>query len=193
MGSPGEWVVQERTRVGLSTRELARLSGVAYPTVSRIENGRTTPRWDTLVRLSRSLGFELEMGALTPLPVVRLADLADALVGDDAPNWTRLRAFADQVRRHPEWAGVAISAAPAPSGSSLLDNLLAGIAEKVADESGLRRPRWTRGVPPLTEPWVAPGTPRKRQDNALNPAQQFASRNLVLPAAAIWRERSAPP
>jgi transcriptional regulator with XRE-family HTH domain len=189
--TPGAWIVQTRTALGLSTRELAHLAGVAYPTVSRIERGHTDPRWGTVADLARSLGFELEMGALTPIAVVRLADLVDAIGDDGTPDWTRLRAFADQLRRRPHLSGVATSAVPAPSGSPLLDNLLAGVAEIVADDAGLRRPRWTREIPPLVEAWEAPGTPRKRQENASSAAPQFAARNILLSATAIWRA-SAP-
>jgi transcriptional regulator with XRE-family HTH domain len=192
MGSPGQWVVRTRAQVGLSTRELAKLAGVAYPTVSRIEKGRTSPRWETVAKLATPLGFDVEMGAVTPIQMVRLADLADTRSNTGGPDWTRLRAFADQLRRRPQLAGVAISTKPEPSGSQLIDNLLAAVAEKVADDAGLRRPRWTRDVEPLDEPWEPPGTPRMRAERAANAAPQFAARNIVVPASTIWRERPVP-
>ncbi|NBO06483.1 MAG: XRE family transcriptional regulator, partial [Actinobacteria bacterium] len=49
--TPGVWIRQARASLGISTRELARLADVAYPTVSRIERGHEEPRWDTLTRL----------------------------------------------------------------------------------------------------------------------------------------------
>jgi predicted transcriptional regulator len=48
MESPAIWVRAGRARLGLSTRDLAHLAGVAYPTISRIENGHVQPRWSTL-------------------------------------------------------------------------------------------------------------------------------------------------
>jgi len=40
----------------LSQRDLARLSGIPQPAIARIEQGRVTPRVDTLVRLLASCG-----------------------------------------------------------------------------------------------------------------------------------------
>jgi hypothetical protein len=48
-----------------------------------------------------------------------------------------------------------------PSGSALIDNLLAATAEKLADDAQIRRPAWTERLPPLYTPWTAPTTPRK--------------------------------
>jgi transcriptional regulator with XRE-family HTH domain len=194
MTPPGQWIRAARGELGLSTRELAALAGVAYPTISRIEKGHTQPRWDTLATIAGALGFTCELDGLHPRPMVRLADLVDAWQrgagGSPEPDWTQLRAFADQLRRHPELSGAAIAGAPRASGSALIDNLLAAIAERVADELGLRRPRWTRLVEPLAEPWEAPGTPRMRAANAAYTAPQFAARGLIIPEASIWRDRS---
>jgi transcriptional regulator with XRE-family HTH domain len=49
-----------RRRAGLSQRELARRSGVAQPSISRIERGLGSPTVDTLERLLRACGMELE-------------------------------------------------------------------------------------------------------------------------------------
>lgn len=49
-----------RRRAGLSQRELARLTGVAQPTVARIERGQEVPRIDTLARLLQACGESLE-------------------------------------------------------------------------------------------------------------------------------------
>jgi len=197
MEAPGQWIRTAREQLGLSTRELAALAGVAYPTISRIENGHTHPRWDTVAAVARALGFSLDLNGPNPVQVVPLADLVDAWTatadGSVEPDWTRFRAFADQLRRHPELAGVAIAPGPAPSGSLLVDNLLAAIAERVADEVGLRRPRWTRAVEPLLEPWEAPGTPRMRAANAAKTAPQFEARGLSLAESTIWRDRPLTP
>jgi transcriptional regulator with XRE-family HTH domain len=49
-----------RRRAGLSQRELARRSGVPQPSISKIERGIASPTVDTLERLLRALGMELE-------------------------------------------------------------------------------------------------------------------------------------
>ena len=55
-----------RRRAGLTQRELARRSGVAQPTVSRVEAGRMSPTFDTLTALVGACGMQvavLERGA----------------------------------------------------------------------------------------------------------------------------------
>lgn len=54
-------VKMARRRAGLSQRELARRSGVAQPTVSRIEAGRMSPTFDTLNALAAACGMEISV------------------------------------------------------------------------------------------------------------------------------------
>jgi len=49
-----------RRRAGVSQRELARLSGVPQPTISRIERGGMSPTLDTLEPLVRACGMDIE-------------------------------------------------------------------------------------------------------------------------------------
>jgi transcriptional regulator with XRE-family HTH domain len=196
MTSPGILIRRERERLGLSTRDLATLAEVSYPTISRIEHGHEQPRWDTLQRIARALGKTINLG-LDDEQLTRIAELADTgvpdAVGDLQPDWTRLRGFVDRLRLHPELTAAAIVTAPPASGSSLIDNLLAAIAEKLADDVGIRRPNWTMQIPPMETPWVAPGTPRMNAASAAATPPRFAARNIVLPASAIWRDRHSVP
>ena len=176
----------------MSTRDLATVAGVSYPTISRIENGHEQPRWDTLEKLAAALGMSWEP-TLQRRPTPELADLArqwerDAS-GEAQPIWTRWRAVADQLQLRPELTAVAIAKPPARSGSVLIDNLLAAMAEKIADDADIRRPAWTRRVRELRSPWAAPDTPRKRAEHRAQTPPQFAARNITLPASAIWRDR----
>ncbi|PEJ58358.1 transcriptional regulator [Bacillus sp. AFS002410] len=50
-----------RDRMGLSQRQLSKLSGVPQKTISRIENGIDIPKIPTLLKLANSLGFELSL------------------------------------------------------------------------------------------------------------------------------------
>ncbi|SRR5712691_748680 len=50
-----------RRRAGLSQRELGRRTGVAQPTISRIERGLMSPTVDTLEPLIEACGMELEI------------------------------------------------------------------------------------------------------------------------------------
>src|SRR6516225_4140529 len=56
-----------RSRAGLSQRHIARRAATTQSVVARIENGDTSPGWDTLMRLLRAAGFELEI-QLVPRP-----------------------------------------------------------------------------------------------------------------------------
>ena len=178
-----ELIREERTALGLSVRDLATLAEVSYPTISRIENGQEQPRWDTLSKLAGALGKTL-VASFDDLGTPRLADLAEGA----EPDWTRLRGLVDHLRLHRSLTAAAIADAPRAC-SPLVDNLLAAVAEKLADDAGIQRPKWTRRVPPLGDRWEAPGTPRRRALQAAQTPTQFADRNMVLPASAIWRDR----
>ncbi len=56
-----EWVNGARRSAGLTQRELAERSGIPQPTIARIESGKQMPRADTLDRLLRACGWELDM------------------------------------------------------------------------------------------------------------------------------------
>jgi transcriptional regulator with XRE-family HTH domain len=56
-----EWVNGARRSAGLTQRELAERSGVPQPTIARIESGKQMPRADTLDKLLKACGWELDM------------------------------------------------------------------------------------------------------------------------------------
>jgi len=56
----GRALRQARRRAGLSQRALAHLTGIAQPTVARIETGDHSPRVATLEALLAACGEELE-------------------------------------------------------------------------------------------------------------------------------------
>lgn len=189
MDSAGGLIRQEREALGLSTRDLAVLAGVSYPTISRIENGHEEPRWGTMQKIAAAFG---KLCVFTEeRRFTRLADLAEPSNRsvDREPDWTRLRGFVDQVALRPELTAAATSDPPPPSGSRLIDNLLAGIAEKLASDIGIQPPAWTATIDPLETLWEAPGTPRRRAIVAAQTPPEFAARNVMLSASAIWRDR----
>jgi transcriptional regulator with XRE-family HTH domain len=49
-----------RNKSNLSQRELGRRAGVTQATISRIEDGLISPRFDTLERLLEACGFQLD-------------------------------------------------------------------------------------------------------------------------------------
>ena len=54
-------VREARKRAGLSQRELAERAGTTQSAVARLETGRTTPSFDTVLRLVRLCGLDLDV------------------------------------------------------------------------------------------------------------------------------------
>jgi hypothetical protein len=152
------------------------------------------PTVGMLHRILAAAGEDLEM---TTKPASRarpsLAALADAYIATAAgerPDWTALRAFVDYLALHPEETAAAI--APQPHAKSrLMRALLAGIAEKVADDSALRRPGWTWTAPKMSPEWELPGTPRMRAQRRAHTPRQLLDRGLVIDESSLWRDRES--
>src|SRR5437667_9432396 len=83
MPSPAALLRQARTRAGLSQRALARRAGTAQSVIARIEQGITSPTWDTLERLLEAADFEVR-AQVEPRVVVGSHML------DDVPRILRL-------------------------------------------------------------------------------------------------------
>lgn len=58
--TPADLLRTARTRAGLTQRELARRARTAQSVVARIEQGATSPTWETLTRLLAAAGFEID-------------------------------------------------------------------------------------------------------------------------------------
>jgi len=192
MDSAAALLQEARDAAGLSRRALARRAGVPISTVSRVEDGEVDPTLTMLQRMLSAAGRQISLG-LEPIPKHRsLAALADAwspsAVGPKI-DWTRLRAFLDRLHSHPSEVEGAIATPPPRSGTLLLDVLLAAIAEKIADDAGLSRPRWSAVIPALSSPWQPPGTPRMIEQARRNAPPQFKDRNIWLAARDLWRDR----
>jgi transcriptional regulator with XRE-family HTH domain len=54
-------VREARKRAGLSQRELAEKAGTTQSAIARIETGRSTPSFDTVLRLVRLCGMDLDV------------------------------------------------------------------------------------------------------------------------------------
>jgi transcriptional regulator with XRE-family HTH domain len=179
-----------REEAGLSMRAWAERADVSFTTIFRIEHGQLDPTIGTLTKLFAALGDDLELRR-RPASGPRLSDLIDAWrtdpSGQDVPDWTRFRSLLDELQRSPTVIAAAIRPKPAPSGSWFVDCLLAAIAEKVADDAGLRRPPWTRRIAPLDEPWISFGTPTTRATDVAATPTQLAERRIFIPAPALWR------
>jgi len=182
-------VATARREAGLSLRELARLADVSFTTISRIELGEMDPTVGTLHQIIEATGSTLHLSSEpSPRKHPALSDLADA-VTRERPDWTSLRSFLDYLARHPEAVAAAITQRPRTS-TRLMAALLAGIAEKLADDHGLPRPGWTHTVPKMRPEWSPPGTPRMRDEYRRRTPPQLLDRGLVIDESSLWRDRT---
>ncbi len=173
---------------GCSFRALAEGADMAVSTVTRVKSGALEPTVETLARILGAAGYELRLDVVcrSESAAPRLAELAGAWTdrgGRVRPEWTRWRAFLDRLAQEPNRVPEAIYASPLPAGHPVIDTLLAAVAEKLADEAGLRRPSWTEAVPPLAERWEPP-TRGTHHDIP----EQFAARGLMLDAGSLFRD-----
>lgn len=60
-GMGNDLVREARRRRGLTQRELAALAGTTQSALARLETGRTTPSFDTVLRLVRLCGLDLDL------------------------------------------------------------------------------------------------------------------------------------
>lgn len=149
-------VRERRLAAGLSLRGLAAAADVSYTTVFRIEHEDIDPSVATLRKILRATGADLQVAPRSDEGPHDLASLAlrwSRTTLGDRPDWTRYRALLDTMTGDPDEAVRFIARKPVASGSAFIDNLLAAIAEKCADDAGHRRPAWTRAVPPLETPF----------------------------------------
>ena len=52
-------IIEQRTALGLSQRDLAEMCGIPQSSVARIESFRTTPNLSTLLKIFRHLGLKV--------------------------------------------------------------------------------------------------------------------------------------
>lgn len=60
-GMGNDLVREARRRAGLTQRELAERAGTTQSAIARLETGRSTPTFDTVIRLVRACGLDLDI------------------------------------------------------------------------------------------------------------------------------------
>lgn len=174
---------------GLSVRALASSAQVATSTITRIQSGTVAPTVPMLDRIAEAAGFDLHVelrrrGATQP---PRLGDLVDAWARRDGEvrlDWTRWRALLDHFALRPERIPDAIYPVPSPAGDPIIDALLAGVAEKLADDARLPHPAWCALAPWLDAPYRPPVL---RRIPGRTVPRQLEDRGLLIDAESLWR------
>lgn len=54
-------IIEKRMELGLSQRDLAKLTGIKQPAIARMESFRATPTLKTLITITKSLGLEIKL------------------------------------------------------------------------------------------------------------------------------------
>ena len=150
-----------REGAGLTQVVLAQMSGTSQPTLAAYESGAATPRIDTLDRILTAAGYRLKLEAE---PIVRrgaepIADVAPELPGileeeGGTGVWRRLLDFVDDFRWSPLPGKRALAEeAPALTGVSRVDAIVAGIVDVLYSEEMLAPPAWTQEEARETAPW----------------------------------------
>ena len=57
-------LVTQRNALGLSQRELAAMCGIPQSSVARIESFQSTPKLDTLLKMTQSLGLRITLSPI---------------------------------------------------------------------------------------------------------------------------------
>lgn len=141
-----------------------------------------------LSRLLDAAGERLLVSSDASQAPVDLARLTDAWhEAKQRPDWTRLRVALDHLHEHPEHVAAAIERSPARTGHQVLDALLAGIADKLADDHDLPRPRWTAHRK-LRVMWSPPATPRQHARHLEHAPPQLREHNIAVDAESPWRK-----
>lgn len=96
---PGRTLRWARRRANLTQRDLAKATGIAQPTIARIESGATSPRLDTLERLLGATGHRIQAerqgGRAVDLTLV--AELLDLSPGARVGNLADEARFLDRL------------------------------------------------------------------------------------------------
>lgn len=156
MATAAEQIKRIRARERLSQYELARRSGIAQSTISRIESGDLDPSWSTMSALLEGAGWSAELertGAAALIPTTALRrGIRNALARGDETSALRDLAEATGRILHsgragylPEWA----MAEPESTGDRKWDTILATALAYAASKVGVAPKPWMLQAEPL--------------------------------------------
>ena len=176
-----------RRRAGLSQREVARRAGTSSATVSRYEAGSLTPNvatYNRLVRVCLPSGRRWpSLAALAPVMarVRRSAGSAAAwrLVGE---------VLDDEALGSAVETAMVVADAPALTGDSQIDALVAALAEYVSLRRCIQVPGWTEDSTRVSRPWwFVAETPAWIPTSLRESPPSFARRGIFVTSGALER------
>ena len=92
-------VYQRRKEMRLSLREIARITGIAASTISRLENGRLSPTLDIATKLATALNLELPPTPASTPPDTELAAKGDNKTPDVPAQLVEYRKLGHTILR----------------------------------------------------------------------------------------------
>ena len=176
-----------RARAGISQREVARRAGTSSATLSRYESGALVPNVGTFNRLVEAcLPAGRRWASLTALaPIVAKVHRSDGSMA----AWRLVgEVLDDEAMGTPADTALVAADAPAPTGDSATDALMAALAEYLTLQRGVPGPGWSQDPDRVAQPWwFVADVPAWIPTSLRESPRSFAKRGIFVTAAGLER------
>ena len=173
---------------GLPQSVVAQRSGEAVPNLSSIENGRRTPRSDTLDRILRASDARLLVAPTTRVSALEASsEIRDALRAQDRRRAFRAwLSYGDALAAENAVNRVVLAAfPPEPTGSALFDAALASLTEFRLHEVNGPVPEWAIDAPALEDAVIFADSHYVRSVDILSVPDEFRRRGVLIPRETL--------
>lgn len=177
-------LANRRSKMGVSQRNMADLSGLSFRTIQLIESGGHDPKISTLSNIADALGYPPSaidncIENIFTQPVDSISIISERILTEGEESWKIwLFNFVDAFRNKKDRAY--IYSPPVCGLSSNLNALVAGTVETLCDELGIKTPLWCDAVPPLTIPWFVSGFESLKALAIVESPIHFRKRNIFV-------------
>jgi len=176
-----------RARAGLSQREVARRAGTSSATLSRYEAGTLLPNVGTFNRLVKAC---LPGGRRWPSLTALAPIMAEVRRWQGSTSAWRLvgEVLDDEALGRAADTAVVVADAPALTGDSATDALMAALAEYLPLQRGLPAPGWSQDPERVARPWwFVADAPAWVPTSLRESPRSFAKRGIFVTAAGLER------
>ncbi len=174
-----------RARAGITTRELARRTGLPQSSISELENGAHSPTVKTLDRLAKGLGSSVVFVASPYLTAADAAAEVKALLEQggshsDGPIWQ----LANDLGSTEPCLRATLALNPAPlTGDARRDAWIAGLVEYRLAEVGIKAPSWVDEPARVAgQEWPVSGVAAMADIVRADTPEPFARRQVLISA-----------